>query len=59
VEPLDIDGTTVPINWYFLKHPDVVLGRWTGKDSLYGGVGGFRVSRVKNGSRCVGRVKTV
>src|SRR5581483_10468240 len=33
---LVIDSATVPINRYFLNHPEMVLGKWTSKDSLYG-----------------------
>jgi hypothetical protein len=36
VAPLAVDGVEVPINCYFLKHPDMVLGTWSGKDTLYG-----------------------
>src|SRR5205085_7475706 len=35
-DPHEIDGVTVPINRYFLNHPEMVLGTWTSKDSLYG-----------------------
>ncbi|HEV2555448.1 MAG TPA: hypothetical protein VGV17_16970 [Bosea sp. (in: a-proteobacteria)] len=35
-EPQEIDGNTVPINRYFLDHPEMVLGTLCGKDSLYG-----------------------
>ena len=35
-QPVEIDGTTVPINQYFLNHPEMVLGRYSSKDSLYG-----------------------
>ncbi|OWK45567.1 DEAD/DEAH box helicase family protein [Fimbriiglobus ruber] len=35
-EPTAIDGVTVPINRYFLRHPEQVLGTYTSKDSLYG-----------------------
>jgi N12 class adenine-specific DNA methylase len=36
VAPLDIDGVEVSINRYFLNHPEMVLGAWTSKDTLYG-----------------------
>jgi N12 class adenine-specific DNA methylase len=39
VAPLTIDGAEVPVNRYFLKHPDMVLGLWSRKDTLYGGEG--------------------
>jgi N12 class adenine-specific DNA methylase len=35
-EPKEIDGATVPINRYFLNHPEMVLGTWSRKDTLYG-----------------------
>jgi N12 class adenine-specific DNA methylase len=36
VAPLAIDGAEVPINRYFLNHPEMVLGSWSRKDTLYG-----------------------
>ena len=39
VAPLEIDGAEVPVNRYFLNHPEMVLGNWTAKDTLYGGEG--------------------
>jgi hypothetical protein len=39
VAPLSIEGVDVPINRYFLNHPEMVLGAWTRKDTLYGGEG--------------------
>jgi N12 class adenine-specific DNA methylase len=36
VTPLAIDGLEVPINRYFLNHPEMVLGTWSRKDTLYG-----------------------
>src|SRR5579864_9530875 len=39
VAPLLIDGAEVPVNRYFLNHPEMVLGTWTRKDTLYGGEG--------------------
>ncbi len=36
VASLAIDGMEVPINRYFLNHPEMVLGTWTSKDTLYG-----------------------
>ena len=32
-----IEGADVPINRYFLNHPEMVLGTWSRKDRLYGG----------------------
>ena len=39
VAPLSIDGAEVPVNRYFLNHPEMVLGTWSRKDTLYGGEG--------------------
>ena len=39
VAPLSIDGIDIPVNRYFLSHPEMVLGMWSGKDTLYGGEG--------------------
>lgn len=39
VAPLAIEGVEVPINRYFQNHPEMVLGSWTRKDTLYGGEG--------------------
>ncbi len=39
VAPLAIEGMDIPINCYFLNHPEMVLGTWTRKDTLYGGEG--------------------
>jgi SAM-dependent methyltransferase len=35
-QPLSIDGVSLPINGYFVKHPDMVLGSWSRQDTLYG-----------------------
>jgi hypothetical protein len=35
--PLAIQDAEVSINKYFLNHPDMVLGTWSRKDTLYGG----------------------
>jgi N12 class adenine-specific DNA methylase len=32
----DIDGAAVSINRYFQNHPEMVLGTWSRKDTLYG-----------------------
>lgn len=37
--PMEIDGVEFPINRYFVRHPEMVLGNWTRKDTLYGGEG--------------------
>src|SRR5262249_39191602 len=39
VAPLAIEGVDVAINHCFLNHPEMVLGTWTRKDTLYGGEG--------------------
>jgi N12 class adenine-specific DNA methylase len=39
IAPLAIDGAEVSINRYFLNHPEMVLGQWSRKDTLYGGEG--------------------
>lgn len=33
---LEVEGAIVPINQYFLNHPEMVLGKFTRKDQLYG-----------------------
>lgn len=38
-EPMEIEGVTVPVNSYFRLHPEMVLGAWSRKDTLYGGEG--------------------
>src|SRR5207244_1109625 len=32
---IDIDGTPIPINAYFLNHPEMVLGTWSRQKRLY------------------------
>jgi N12 class adenine-specific DNA methylase len=39
IAPLSIEGAEVSINCYFLNHPEMVLGQWNRKDTLYGGEG--------------------
>jgi N12 class adenine-specific DNA methylase len=34
--PLSVDGVEVAVNKYFLNHPEMVLGAWSRKDTLYG-----------------------
>ncbi len=34
--PLAIEGVEAPVNRYFLNHPEMVLGSWSVKDTLYG-----------------------
>lgn len=39
IAKLAIDGAEVPVNRYFLNHPEMVLGTWSRQDTLYGGEG--------------------
>jgi N12 class adenine-specific DNA methylase len=39
VAPLAIEGVEIAINRYFLNHPEMVLGTWSRKDTLYGDEG--------------------
>jgi N12 class adenine-specific DNA methylase len=39
IAPLSVDGAEVSINRYFLNQPEMVLGQWSRKDTLYGGEG--------------------
>jgi len=41
--PFAIDGVEIPINRYFVRHPEMVLGTWSRKDTLYGGDDGYSV----------------
>jgi N12 class adenine-specific DNA methylase len=50
IAPLSIEGVDVPINRYFLNHPEMVLGTWTRKDTLYGGEGYSVLSNGDPGS---------
>ena len=43
VAPLTIEGVKIPINRYFLNHPEMVLGTWSRKDTLYGGDSAYSV----------------
>lgn len=36
VAPLAVEGVEVPVNRNFLNHPEMVLGKWSRKDTLYG-----------------------
>src|SRR5262249_31564851 len=42
-EPTEIDGAKIAINRYFLKNPQMVLGTWSRKDTLYGGDSGYSI----------------
>jgi N12 class adenine-specific DNA methylase len=46
-EPLAIEDHEVSINKYFLRHPEMVLGNWSCKDTLYGGTDHY--SLLSNG----------
>jgi N12 class adenine-specific DNA methylase len=37
--PMEIEGREIPINRYFTCHPEMVLGTWSIKDTLYGNEG--------------------
>ena len=39
--PLAIEGIDIPINRYFLRHPEMVLGTWTRQDRLYASESGY------------------
>ena len=34
--PFEIEGVEIPINRYFVRHPEMVLGTWSRKNTLYG-----------------------
>lgn len=36
VAPLPVEGADVVVNRYFLDHPEMVLGAWSRRDTLYG-----------------------
>jgi N12 class adenine-specific DNA methylase len=37
--PFEIEGTEIPINRYFIRHPEMVLGNWSRQNTLYGNEG--------------------
>lgn len=47
VGPLIIDGAEVAVNRYFLNHPEMVLGTWSRKHTLYDGEG-FSITSTGN-----------
>src|SRR5215470_2939313 len=49
--PLAIAGVDIPINRYFLRHPEMVLGTWSRQDRLYGSAVGY--SLLSNGDLAV------
>ena len=48
VAPMAIDGADIAINSYFHHHPEMVLGDWTRKDTLYGGDDGYSLKSNGN-----------
>ena len=34
--PFEIEGAEIPINRYFVRHPEMVLGNWSRQNTLYG-----------------------
>ena len=44
-EALAIEGVDIPLNRYFLGHPEMVLGTWTRQDRLYGSASGYSLAR--------------
>jgi N12 class adenine-specific DNA methylase len=39
--PLTLEGLAIPINRYFLRHPEMVLGTWSRQDRLYASAAGY------------------
>ena len=37
--PFEIEGVEIPINRYFQRHPEMVLGNWSRQNTLYGNEG--------------------
>ena len=37
--PFEIEGVEIPINRYFVRHPEMVLGTWSRTNTLYGNEG--------------------
>ncbi len=37
--PLSVEDSFVTVNRYFINHPEMVLGNWSLKDTMYGGEG--------------------
>ena len=46
--PLTIDGKPIGINQYFHNHPEMVLGQYSRKDTLYGGDDGYSITSTGN-----------
>jgi N12 class adenine-specific DNA methylase len=49
--PLAIEGIDIPINRYFLRYPEMVLGTWSRQDRLYASEAGY--SLLANGDLAV------
>ena len=49
--PLAIEGIDIPINRYFLRHPEMVLGTWSRQDRLYASESGY--SLISHGDLAV------
>jgi len=39
-----VDGAEITVNRYFLDHPEMVLGNWTRKNTLYGGTEDYSIT---------------
>ena len=59
--PFEIEGVEVPINRYFIRHPEMVLGNWSRKNTLYANEGysvtgnGDLSLQLKDAVRCLPR----
>ena len=53
--PLAVEGVEMPVNRYFLNHPEMVLGDWSRKDRLYGGDDGYSVIAQRRPGRAARR----
>jgi SAM-dependent methyltransferase len=42
--PVAIEGVAIPINQYFVRHPEMVLGTWSRQDRLYGSEATYSLS---------------
>jgi N12 class adenine-specific DNA methylase len=49
--PLAIEGIDIPVNRYFLRHTEMVLGTWTRQDRLYASESGY--SLISHGDLAV------
>ena len=55
--PLAIEGIDIPINRYFLRHPEMVLGTWSRQDRLYASESGYSLHRHWRPRRAVRRTR--